>query len=514
MNDLLKSRYLEDNLKSILSSREFVDKEISVVAEHDEWKIGIMGSPRYWAKYPLDFSFIFSRRHPFDAPIIKYAQNSQNNLRHPVPRFVTNDIVKLDIVNPSGWNGIQTTVLDIIREIQKSLNAPRPAFSNAFICQLPNNVQMVIFELISIQDICNFSVCSKAVHAICNSQDLWADLYFQQCMAHQCYLNLCSSPGPLRMQTTHGDWVWCDSKNAFVSAYQMFQFHPKNKVNIETNIFGEIHLLGRILTGAVNRGRRRNAPLDISTMEFTPELVKFLQKRFFSLSQLSHWIASREKLVQWRKNYRRKSTPHEMLPSRQPMMQFFSSLVTQICNDYSNIGVIPVNLRNSIRRIEDMLSWPEDNPLNQWRTLHLEETETHLSIRQTNVLKRFLILCKTKLRNNIYKFGMNEIWDCAEVVGKLPNFSNRVITSVMSTIPYWMHPIENMSTSITTDEEIDSRRSQYSSSCSTCFTESPWGPTLADFLIVHLEHHTIASYGFRKLLPGYSTACLFRWFRY
>lgn len=223
---------------------------ISVTSELN-WNLKVRGRHgTYWAGMVYDLEIVFSRRHPFEAPVILLPQTQRNRANRTPPSDYISGRLYLPIVKPDNWL-CTTRMIDVVQAILHvfSENSFTTPTGDSIAERLPTATVEYMLGFLPIPDICRFSRTCKASLAAVHSEEFWASLYYSRCKATNTLLNVMSHPGPLRVFTTRGQWSWCDSKESFIQAHQA-QLYASQNMAVERILGLEILPLGLFLTNS------------------------------------------------------------------------------------------------------------------------------------------------------------------------------------------------------------------------------------------------------------------------
>ena len=169
----------------------------------------------------------FSRRHPIEAPVVLFPCSDNNKRSIPHPLVDLRGRLQATIVRPDKWV-CTTSAKAIIRHIQ-IMFAQDPVYNSSSIFdRLARDQVHQILEMLGLQDIGNFGITCKRNLVVSHSDEFWIQMYYQRCRVPNTTLYVMDSPGPLRVLSGSGKWVWREAREAFIRAEEVARACPGN----------------------------------------------------------------------------------------------------------------------------------------------------------------------------------------------------------------------------------------------------------------------------------------------
>ena len=289
-----KKHVLAQDLSELRESPKYADLGLEVLERSDGqeyWKMKIRGT-NYYEGNVYDVEIHFSRRHPYEAPMIMFPFTSQNqrNVKHP--KVDADGRLRSDIVSLDNWTPIVTmaSIIDDTRQIFTE-NPPHAfvASSSSRLDLLSNELIHKISLYLPVKDICRLSQTSRKHLAILHHDQFWATLYYQRCGVPNNLLYAMPHPGPLRVLSCTGKWHWKDARESFIQAYQCEMYATavpplEELVAQELRLMAMVSLTGPVLNNATAAARPRD------------ELLSLWRYRLRRSARVARWLCSDEYL--------------------------------------------------------------------------------------------------------------------------------------------------------------------------------------------------------------------------
>ena len=187
----------------------------------------------------------FSRRHPIEAPVVLFPCTDNNKRSIPHPLVDLRGRLQATIVRPDKWV-CTTSAKAIIRHVQ-IMFAQDPVYNSSSIFdRLARDQVHQILEMLGLQDIGNFGITCKRNLVVSHSDEFWIQLYYHRCRVPNATLYVMDSPGPLRVMSGTGKWVWREAREAFIRSEEVARACPGKAPGLEDFVGKELPMMTQL----------------------------------------------------------------------------------------------------------------------------------------------------------------------------------------------------------------------------------------------------------------------------
>ena len=192
------------------------------------WKLNLRGE-RMYAKNVYEVEIVFNKRHPYEPPIVIIPPSSAINQRLPKPPFADRSgVLRTKKLNQASWTPVITVkeIIDDIREhfllapdfcVEKSERRD----SEFYLWEaMTFDTKFEVCSYLNTRDIGNIGLLNKKNLLLSESDQLWAQYFYERCRLPSVMLYSSQNIGPVRTYSSDGSWYWRESKENFIRAEQ------------------------------------------------------------------------------------------------------------------------------------------------------------------------------------------------------------------------------------------------------------------------------------------------------
>ncbi|CAM9958492.1 unnamed protein product, partial [Choristocarpus tenellus] len=184
------------------------------------------GKGTSWEGLVYDVEIRFSRRHPFEPPVVSFPRTRRNVANPGHPDVDMTGRLRLQKLSFDKWFPT-VKASTVVGWVFQLFETEPPSITSGSSCPFTSLSSQCITQVLGFLDagnLCRMSTTGKHMLSLCFEESIWANLYYQCGIFPASLLGQGGPKGgcyPLRVMSLTGKWFWKGAREVFIRAHEM-----------------------------------------------------------------------------------------------------------------------------------------------------------------------------------------------------------------------------------------------------------------------------------------------------